>query len=135
MAKYTFRCPKCENEVTYKLTFAEYDKVKKGESSHSCPECTNNMSLVFAPGQLAMVMKEGPSGGWTAKAEKERSYRTARYAEMGRRQKDNVHAPTLQPNYEGVETGTWRDAQEEARKNKGDAAAAGYKTLVELEKK
>lgn len=80
-------------------------------------------------------MKEGPSGGWESKSAKERKYRDTRYSTLGKRQKDNHFVSKLQPNYKGEETGTWRGAQEEARKDKGDAAAAQYTPLVAEEKK
>jgi hypothetical protein len=80
-----------------------------------------------------MVLVDGDSGGWASKAIAERGYRAKRREEVGRRQAENVLTPSLVPNYEGQDTGTWREAQEEARKAGGDAAAETYDPLVSKE--
>ena len=134
MPLYKLSCSECGEILDKKLSFSQYDEVKLGQSVVDCPSCAKAMSLVFAPGRLGMVMKEGLSGGWTTKSEKERKYRDNRHQAMGKRQKDNVFEPSLQPNYNGEETGTWKEAQEVARKVGGDTAAATYAPVVAKEK-
>lgn len=135
MPTYQFSCPSCSSKSNLKLTFEAYQEVRSGTHTELCSQCNETMNLDFAPGDLKMVMKEGPSGGWESKASKERKFREARYAHMGKKQRDNHFVATLQPNYQGEETGTWRGAQEAARKDKGDEVAAQYTPLVEQEKK
>lgn len=135
MPTYQFSCLSCGSKFDIKLSFSAHTEVKEGRATEVCKSCSGPMALEFAPGNLRMVMKEGPSGGWESKASKERKYREDRYEKMGKKQKDSHFVPTLQPNYQGEETGTWRGAQEAARKDKGDEAAAQYAPLVSQEKK
>jgi hypothetical protein len=52
---------------------------------------------------------------------------------MAQKEADHVFKNSLQANYDGAETGSWREAQELARKEKGDVAAATYNPLVQKE--
>lgn len=115
MPTYSVRCSSCEMQGTTKLSFAEYDEAKAGERILPC-ECGQNAEIVFNPGAVNFVLKDGQSGGWTSKAGKENAYRKKRGAEMAQREKDHVFKSQLKPNFNGVEMDTWKDAQEEARK-------------------
>lgn len=114
MPLYSVRCSSCETEGSTKLSFAEYDEVKSGERVLPC-ECGEQAAIVFNPGDVSFVLKDGESGGWTSKAGKENAYRKRRAEHMRQRERDHVFKSELQPNYQGQETGTWKDAQELAR--------------------
>jgi hypothetical protein len=117
-----------------RLPFSEFDKVQAGTQELKCSGCEAKVEFAFSPGTLGFILKEGPSGGWASKSIKENQYRKARASIMGKRQKDHVRTPKLQPNYKGEETGTWREAQEQVRKDKGDLAASSYENLVKKER-
>jgi len=129
MPVYTFKCP-CGKGFDKRLTFAGYDRVKEGTESVPCPDCGKLTILTFAPGEFTTILKDGESGGWASKATKENKYRSQRYVDMGKRTKENVAPTPLVPNYKGEETGTWKEAQEKARKEKGDDAASTYEPRV-----
>jgi len=117
-----------------RLSFATYDEVLAGIQVLPCPKCAQDMTIGFDPGNVTFVLKDGPSGGWASKGLKENRYRAARREVMGKRQKDHVFTSHLQPNYKGEETGTWREAQEQARKDLGEGAASTYNPLIQGEK-
>jgi len=133
MPTYQIECHECGTTRDQRLTFSEYDKVKSGEKAIQCSNCGLPAQIGFSPGTLGFVLKEGESGGWASKSIKENAYRKKRRQEMARREKDHVFKASLQPNYDGTETGTWREAQELARKEKGDGSAQTYDPLVKKE--
>lgn len=135
MPTYSLACLECGHTEDRRLSFSDYDKVKAGESTITCPQCTEVMQISFQPSHVTFVLKDGPSGGWVSKAGKENKYRNARREVMAQRERDHVFKSSLQPNYNGVETGTWRAAQEEARKEGGDLAASSYQPLVAREER
>jgi hypothetical protein len=132
MPTYEIVCEKCEVKLDKRLTFSEFDEVKSGLKELACV-CGAPLKFGFAPGTLGFIMKEGPSGGWVTKSIKENQYRKQRGAVMKQRQTDHVRTPKLQPNYKGEETGTWREAKEAARKEKGDLSASSYDHLLSKE--
>ena len=111
MPLYSVKCQVCEKQGTAKLSFAEYDEAKAGKQNVSCPHCGGWASIVFDPGNVTFVLKDGESGGWVSKATKENTYRARRGIEMARRQRDHAPRTTLQPNYGGALTGDWKTAQ------------------------
>jgi len=133
MPTYQIECYECGMITDQRLTFYEYDRVKSGQSTIQCKNCGLSAQIGFSPGTLGFVMKEGESGGWASKSLKENAYRKKRRLEMARREKDHVFKSTLQPNFDGVETGSWREAQELARKEKGEGSASTYEPLVKKE--
>ena len=135
MPAYDLSCGECGATECRRLTFSEYDAVKAGTTELPCQACQAALQLVFNPGAVSFVMKDGESGGWTSKALRENKYRAARREVMAKRERDHVFKSSLQPNYRGEETGTWREAQEQARKDKGSEAASSYTPLVAKEKK
>ncbi len=134
MPTYTILCPECGTQADKRLSFAEYDNVKAGTHVIPCGTCGSNSEISFNPGKVSFVLKDGESGGWATKTIKEKTYRSNRRDEMARRERDHVFKPKLQPNYAGVETGTWREAQEMARKEGGNDSASSYDSLVSKEK-
>ena len=143
MPTYDIQCGACRETGSLRLSFSGYDLVKSGESILRCNQCDGVCQILFEPSQVQFVLKDSASGGWASKALKENAYRANRRNYMAKRERDNVFKPTLQPNYNGVETGTWRDAQEYARsevaadhgKKAGDIAATTYQPLVVKETK
>jgi hypothetical protein len=132
MPTYTFKDPDgqlCQR----RLSFDEYDAVKAGEQTVEDDQ-GRPLVLVFNPGNPNFVMKDGEHGGWTSKANRENNYRREREAEMRRREKDHVFKNKLVPNYGGEEAPSWKEAQEEARSQKGDLSASTYDHLVSQEK-
>ncbi len=133
MPTYQIACFECGNSKDTRLSFTQYDEMKNGSRTISCGICGKDMSIVFSPGNLGFNLKEGDSGGWVSKSLKENNYRKKRRLEMEQRERNHVFKPNLQPNYEGVETGTWREAQELARKEKGSESAGTFESLVAKE--
>ena len=133
MPNYATRCTTCRETRDVRLSFAEYDEVKAETKTIECPSCGGTAAIEFAPGILGFVMKDGESGGWASKANKENHYRARRSTVMAQRERDNVFKPKLVPNFKGLETETWRNAQEVARQEKGDESAITYEPLVSQE--
>lgn len=120
MPLYTVQCQVCEKQGVQKLSFAEYDETKAGKRDVSCPHCGGWASIVFDPGNVAFVLKDGVSGGWISKAGKENSFRRKHNVEMSRRQREHAPRTTLQPNFQGGLTGNWKTAKEAAYETRYD---------------
>lgn len=130
MPTYTFKRPD-GTLLQRRLRFAEYELIRSGD--FRMEEAGEPLELVFNPTGASFVLKDGPSGGWMSKANKEAGFRSARGVEMARREKDHVFRSRLVPNYKGQEADTWREAREEARKDSGLAAASTYDRHVRKE--
>jgi len=132
MPTYTFRR---DDGTTLKqrLTFAQYEQVRTG-AFNLLDEDGAALQLVFDPSDTSFILKDGPSGGWASKALKENKYRNSRSSVMAKREKDHVFKTKLVPNYNGQEAATWQEARDEARVQKGEAAALTYEPLVAQEK-
>ena len=76
-----------------------------------CGACQGSVKLVFNPGDVKFVLKDGESGGWASKANKENAYRAKRHTVMGRRQADHAPKTRLIPNFAGEQAGSWKEAQ------------------------
>jgi len=127
---YQIECLECGETHDQRLSYSEYDQVKAGTKALACKTCGLPAQIGFAPGNLGFILKEGESGGWASKSIKENAYRAKRRDMLAKKEKDHVFKANLQANYEGVETGSWREAQELARTEKGNEAAATYDHLV-----
>lgn len=130
MPTYQIECHECGTTRDQRLSFSDYDQVKAGEKPLVCSKCGLPAKIGFCPGNLGFILKEGESGGWASKSIKENAYRAKRREEVAKKEKDHVFKSSLQANYDGTETGSWREAQEMARKEKGEAAASSYDHLV-----
>lgn len=113
---YQTHCQNCSKDTTRKLSFQEYDQVKDGSMSLSCA-CGGAAHIVFDPSQVSFVLKDGESGGWATKAQKENRYRKERHGTLGRKQRDHVKPNKLIPNYRGQVAGSWSEAQDAARQS------------------
>jgi hypothetical protein len=131
MPIYTFERPDGKR-FPKRLSFGDYEDIKSGEK-RLVDDDGNELSLVFDPGQVGFVLKDGVSGGWVSKANKENNYRKAHGQEMSRRQRDHVFKTRLVPNFGGKTAHSWRDVQDHARTTKGEASAATYDHLVAQE--
>ena len=142
MPMYETKCEGCGSEAEMRLSFSDYDALKLGTKSLQCSGCSGKVGLVFSPGDVKFVLKDGESGGWASKASKENAYRAKRYQHMGKVQ--DAHAPKtrLQPNFAGEQTGTWAEARsvafDVAYKETGNLTAAKeasstYDSLVSRE--
>jgi hypothetical protein len=120
MPLYTVQCQVCKQQGTQKLTFAEYLLTQKEKQDVTCPHCGGWASIVFDPGNVNFVLKDGESGGWVSKAGKENAFRQKHTVEMTRRQRDHAPRTTLQPNFGGLLTGTWKTAKEAAYETRYD---------------
>ncbi len=128
MPIYTFKRPDGEI-LRQRLSIADYEAIKSGEKSLLDSD-DSELELVFDPGQVGFTLKDGVSGGWVSKANKENKYRKRHYAEMGRRQKDHAPRTRLVPNYQGKLADKWSDVQDYVHTTKGADAAATYDRLV-----
>lgn len=128
MPIYTFRCPSGE-VLRQRMSIADYEAVKAGDKI-LLDDDDNELELVFDPGRVGFVLKDGVSGGWMSKAHKENEYRKKRYAEMGRRQRDHAPRTRLVPNYGGKLADKWSDVQDHVHSTKGATAASTYDKVV-----
>jgi hypothetical protein len=133
MPHYTFKRLADGATVTRRLTFAEYDAIKAG-TQQMVDEEGRPLEIVFNPGRVGFVLKDGVSGGWASKTNKESQYRRARNTTMARREKDHVFKSRLVPNYQGQEAHSWSDVQDHVRSTKGVESASTYDPLVSKER-
>jgi hypothetical protein len=131
MPTYTFRRPDGALS-SRKLSFEEYELVRSGDFRVVDDEGTT-LELVFNPGSVGFVLKDGPSGGWMSKANKENGYRKDRGAVMSARERNHVFKTKLIPNYQGQEASNWSEVRDEVRRVKGAAAASTYDQHVKSE--
>lgn len=128
MPIYTFR--RSDGEILrQRLSIADYKAIKSGEKA-LLDEDDEELELLFDPGQVGFVLKDGISGGWMSKVYKEKEYRKKRYSEMGRRQRDHAPRTKLVPNFGGKLADKWADVQDHVHTTKGAGAAATYDRLV-----
>lgn len=114
MPNYTTRCDACQKTYDVRLSFSDYDAVRLGSKTLECSACHAQANLVFDPGDVKFVLRDGESGGWISKAMKENRYRDNRRGVMERRQRDHAPNPKLVPNFAGEQTGTWAEAKRAA---------------------
>lgn len=142
MPMYTTRCEGCEATHDIKLSYGDYDAVKLGTKVLECATCQGKVGLVFDPGNVQFVMKDGESGGWASKATKENAFRARHHTVMGRRQADHAPKTKLLPNFAGQQTESWKEARSVAFNTAYDAtkdlsaareASATYDSLVKTE--
>lgn len=131
MPMYTFKDPDGK-PFTKRLSFADYEAIQAGDKQVVDAE-GRVCELVFDPGDVGFVLKDGVSGGWASKAQKENKYRKERGKEMRRRERDHVFKSRLVPNYGGREAHSWKDVRDHVRGEKGEAAASTYDSLVTKE--
>ncbi len=133
MPTYTFKRTIDGALVSKRMSFAEYDSLKSGEST-LVDDTGQSLEIIFNPGQVGFVLKDGVSGGWMSKANKENKFRRERGSVMAKKEKDHVFKSRLVPNYQGQEAHNWADVQDHVRSTKGVEAASTYAPLVAKER-
>ncbi len=133
MPTYGIECDECGARYDDRMTFRQYDEVQSGKTTLACKTCNCPAKIGFQPGNVGFVMKDGESGSWASKAIKENKWRKDHREVMAKKERDHVFKSNLQANYKGEETGSWREAQEMARKEGGQEAATSYDHLVKKE--
>lgn len=131
MPNYTFQRPD-GTLMSKRLTFAEYDSIKAGEMKLVDAE-DQELVLIFNPGDVKFVLKDGESGGWASKALKENKYRQERRQVMTRRERDHAPKTRLIPNFGGKEAHSWADVKDHVMSTRGAESAATYDRLVAKE--
>jgi len=131
MPTYTFRRPDGQT-FTKRLSFKDFHSIQEGEKILEDLD-GNELVLVFNPGAVGFVLKDGETGGWPSKAEAENKYRREHRKVMAKREKDHVFKSRLVPNYKGEEAHNWSDVQDHVRTKKGELAASTYDHLVSRE--
>lgn len=114
MPLYSTSCTQCQKTQSLKLSFSDYDSVKLGTKTLECSTCHGSVALVFDPGEVSFVLRDGESGGWISKAMKENKYRATRQGVMTRRQRDHAPNPKLLPNFAGDTMSSWSEARQAA---------------------
>lgn len=132
MPTYTFQKPDGAL-LTKRLSFADYDAIVAGEKMLVDAE-GRELVLVFNPGEVNFVLKDGESGGWAGKALKENKHRAARSQHMALRERNHAPKTRLVPNFQGQEGNSWAEVQSHVRSEKGALAASTYDHLVAKEK-
>jgi hypothetical protein len=127
MSVYTVECSACGAATSVQRSPKDFPALKRDGAP--CAACGLMASYVFQPGGLR-VNFAGPS--WSDKNMREKDYRLKRSETLARRQKDNHWTPTLQPNFQGERTDTWREAQHLAS-SQGAALPETYEPLVQAE--
>lgn len=133
MPTYTFKCAECVEPHLVRLSFADYEDVKAKDKLVICEGHEKPMDIMFNPGQMGFVLKDGISGGWPSKAMKENKFRKYRRGVVAKREKDHVFKSRLIPNYQGKEAHSWRDVQDHVRTEMGVDSAKTYNRLVATE--
>lgn len=131
MPLYTFERPD-GTRVRHRLSFKDYESLKSGENALVDTDETL-LKLVFDPGDVGVVLKDGPSGGWASKTMTERKARASWREELGRREREHVFKPKLVPNYAGQEANSWSDVKDHVRSTVGLDQAKTYDKLVKKE--
>lgn len=133
MPTYFYRCssPEC-NELR------EDDASMSSFKEHHphCELCGAQCNYEFVATVPQVAFKDGPSGSWVSKGLRYQKHRQEQHRKAGERQKERYgHLSTeALPNYNGKETGTWAEAQNQALKDKGKESAATYASKVKAEK-
>ena len=127
----------------YRCTNAECGETREDDASMSsfkehhpeCLACGSVCDYIYIPTVPQVAFKDGPSGSWPSKGERFKKYRSQQDAKMRKRQFDRYGDVTAGavPNYNGKDTGTWREAQFQAMKDKGAEAASTFNEKVKEE--
>lgn len=131
MPTYSYKCTSCGV-----LTDHSHSITGREEFKPSCA-CGGVGQYTFVPSVPLVSFIDGPSGSWPSKGNRFKKYREKAAADAQRRQDERFASLKggAVPNYKGVETGTWRDAQVEALKDAGPEKASTFNAKVAEEKK
>jgi len=128
---YDYTCVSCSNvqEENHSVNgFKEF--------TPKCIKCGGDCKYKFTPTIVHVALLDGPSGSWPSKGTRVKKQRAKASENAKLRGKDrygHIRRDAV-PNFQGKETGTWREAQEHARKELGAASASTYNSKVQKEK-
>ena len=108
MPMYAYQCPECEH------AFDEMQKLANFDDPMPCPECKHEA----CPRQVTKVNFNLPGDGWASKNGRISGQMTKRLQSRNARveaKKREEPLMNLVPNVEGLETGTWKEAQKFAK--------------------
>jgi predicted nucleic acid-binding Zn ribbon protein len=126
---YQYVCTACGNEQDEECSVNSFKEFRP-----SCLKCGAECTYQFNPSGVQFVLKDGPSGSWPSKGNRIKQQRAKASEDAGRRQREHYgNSPKLVPNYGGKETGTWREAQNQALIDRGEKSAATYDSMVKAE--
>lgn len=111
MATYDYKCKKCELEKEISHSMKENPQIV-------CIACGENMGKMI-PKTLNFVLK---GASWSGKNSREKSFRSRRSREMGRKMARSHDIPQIQPNYNGEVCKNWEEASKLARDDGRDMA-------------
>lgn len=129
---YEYHCtnPECGNVQDEECSVNSFKEFRP-----TCRECGTECEYKFVATTVHFVLKDGPSGSWPSKGDKIKRQRIKASVDAKRRQDERYKNSSLVPNFKGRQTESWREAREEALKEKGLESAATYDPLVNSEVK
>lgn len=104
MPIYAYKCPECDNEFDKLLKMSSFDEPQ------ACPECEHTP----CPQQVVKVNFNLTGDHWASKNGRiagQMRDKTRRLTIKTDEQKRDAPLVTLVPNVNGLETGTWKEAQ------------------------
>lgn len=107
---YGFKCDVCGKTEDVSRTVAD----RNTPFLCSQDSCEGTMCRGFDATGIDFVLK---GYGWASKDGREKKYREKRSDEMGRKMHDSHPRSKMLPNYKGKQTGTWKEAQQLAKKD------------------
>lgn len=126
---YDFVCPQCGDVQEDSASMNSFKEHKP-----PCKKCGTPSDYKWTPTVTQFVLKDGPTGSFPSKGNRIKAQMTKRSEAAAKRQKDRYPAREIVPNYDGKDTGTWKEAQYEAVRDQGTEAAASYVPRIEKEK-
>ena len=115
MAKYEYRCQECLNEQEEIHRMSETPEIV-------CSECGHEGIKKMIPKSVNFVLK---GANWSGKNAKEKSYRTKRNKEMGKKMAESHDIPSISPNYKGEVCKDWDEAAKLAKNDGVDPLRYG----------
>ena len=108
MASYTYKCTKCGTEKD--ISHGMNEKPQFFCDKENCGGAMRKM----LPKTLNFVLK---GGNWSGKNAKEKSFRSKRSREMGRKMAKTHDIPSISPNYKGEICSSWDEAKKLAKED------------------
>jgi hypothetical protein len=130
MPTYTYKCTACENSQEMMASIKTYD------TEHpACEACGGVCNYTYVPSVPYVSFIDGPSGSWVSKGERFKKHRQLASEAAARRQRERYGdmSKGAVPNYQGKEMESWREAQNEAIKDKGIEVAATFNSKIKEE--
>jgi hypothetical protein len=126
---YEYLCSKCGNTQDEECSVNSFKEFRP-----LCSKCGAECAYQFCPTNFHFVLKDGPSGSYPSKGIRVKQQRAKASMDAARRQRERYgnNCESI-PNYKGKETGTWREAQNQALVDRGAESAATYDSKVRAE--